>query len=194
MPSQDTFIFPLNTVLFPGSLLPLKIFEQRYLEMTKICLRDNREFGVCLIRDGRETGSPALAHEVGCLARIEQWEVPQLGLFHLLTMGTRRFRIVQSSPRKDGLITAEVDSLPEDPDIAPAEPFCAEALKAIMEKVGIERFPTPHRFDNAAWIAYRLGEVLPISLGARQKLLCTDDPLARLSQLKDILSAPPGSG
>lgn len=193
MSSHDTCIFPLNTVLFPGGMLPLKIFEQRYLEMTKVCIRDNRQFGVCLIKEGRETGSPALAHDVGCLARITQWEMPQLGVFQLLTEGTRRFRILESSVRKDGLITASIEELPADPEQAPADPFCAEVLKAIMEKVGGERFPRPHQYDNAAWIAYRLGEALPISMGARQGLLRTDDPQARLAQLKEILSAPPES-
>ena len=66
--TEEHFIFPLGTVLFPGAALPLKIFEQRYLEMTKTCLRDNRPFGVCLIREGREVGDPALPEAIGCLA------------------------------------------------------------------------------------------------------------------------------
>ena len=193
MTEHDTYIFPLNTVLFPGGILPLKIFEQRYLEMTKVCIRDDRQFGVCLIKEGRETGSPALAHDIGCLARITQWEMPQLGVFHLLAEGTQRFRILESSVRKDGLIIASTQQLPADPAQTPTEPFCVDVLKEIMEKIGAERFPPPHRYDDAAWIAYRLGEALPISMGARQKLLRTDDPHARLAQLKEILSAPPES-
>ncbi|MGA0033351.1 MAG: LON peptidase substrate-binding domain-containing protein, partial [Burkholderiales bacterium] len=74
---QELPLFPLGTVLFPGGLLPLKIFEQRYVEMIKACLRDSTPFGVCLIREGHEVGVPATPHAVGCLARIEQWDVPQ---------------------------------------------------------------------------------------------------------------------
>jgi Lon protease-like protein len=91
------FLFPLGTVLFPGGLSPLKIFEQRYLDMTKACLRDNLPFGVCLIREGREVGAPAAPENVGCLATIEQWEMPNSSMFHMLARGGERFRVVATS-------------------------------------------------------------------------------------------------
>src|SRR4029079_8619918 len=78
-------IFPLNTVLFPGALLPLKIFEQRYVDMTKACVRDHSDFGVCRIREGREVGLPAVPEHIGCSAQIMDWEMPPLGVFHLRT-------------------------------------------------------------------------------------------------------------
>ena len=186
--SDDTFIFPLNIVLFPGGVLPLKIFEQRYLEMTKVCIRENREFGVCLIREGKEVGTPAVPHEIGCLARIAEWDMPQLGVFRLLTECTQRFRIVRSSPQKNGLISATIETIPPEPEAAPKDKLCAEILKTIIEKIGLEHFPAPHRFDDAAWIGYRLSEVLPISLDLKQQLLQVNDPQARLSQLSEILS------
>ena len=58
-------LFPLNTVLFPGGRLPLKVFEQRYVEMTKRCVRDGSPFGVCMIREGKEVGNPALPADIG---------------------------------------------------------------------------------------------------------------------------------
>lgn len=187
-PNQDIHIFPLNTVLFPGGVLPLKIFEQRYLEMTKICISEDRPFGVCLIKEGREVGTPAVPSEVGCLARITQWDMPQLGIFHLLTEGTQRFRIVHSSVQKSGLISAAIETLPGEQKVAPQDTLCSEVLQAIIEKLGAERFPAPHRFDDAAWIGYRLSEVLPISLDTRQQLLQIADPQMRLTQLSQILS------
>ena len=187
-PNQQVYIFPLNTVLFPGGVLPLKIFEQRYLEMTKICISENRPFGVCLIKEGEETGTPAVPQEIGCLARIAQWDMPQLGVFHLLTEGTRRFRIVRSSVEKNGLIAAAIETLPFELEVAPRDTLCSEVLQAIIAKIGAEHFPAPHRFDDAAWIGYRLSEVLPISLDARQRLLQMSDPLARLSELSRILA------
>jgi uncharacterized protein len=188
MPSVHVPIFPLNTVLFPGGVLPLKIFEQRYLEMTKVCISENRPFGVCLIKEGQEIGTPAVPQEIGCLARIAQWDMPQLGVFHLLAEGTRRFRIVRSSVEKNGLITAAIETLPFEPEVAPRDTLCSEVLQAIIAKIGAAHFPAPHRFDDAAWIGYRLSEVLPISLDARQRLLQMSDPLARLSELSQILS------
>src|SRR3954462_13533091 len=95
--STATYIFPLNTVLFPGGALPLKIFEQRHLELTKICISEERPFGVCLIKEGRETATPAVPQDIGCLARIAHWAMPQLGVFHLQVQGLQRFRIVQSA-------------------------------------------------------------------------------------------------
>jgi Lon protease-like protein len=186
--TQETFIFTLNTVLFPGGVLPLKIFEQRYLEMTKVCISENRPFGVCLIKEGREVGTPAVPEEIGCLARITQWDMPQLGMFQLLTEGTQRFRILQSSVEKNGLISASIETLPGEQEVAPQDTLCSEVLKAIIEKLGAEHFPAPHRFDDAAWIGYRLSEVLPISLDTKQQLLQISDPQTRLAQLSQILS------
>src|SRR5690348_4188199 len=90
-------LFPLRTVLFPGGLLPLKIFEQRYIDMTKACLKDERPFGVCLITEGDEvaTVSPAPPRfvRIGTLARIIDWEMPQLGILHVTTAGGDRFQV-----------------------------------------------------------------------------------------------------
>ena len=188
MKGQEIHIFPLNTVLFPGGVLPLKIFEQRYLEMTKVCISENRLFGVCLIKEGQEIGTPAVPQEIGCLARIAQWDMPQLGVFHLRAEGTRRFRIVRSRVEKNGLIAAAIETLPFEPEVAPRDTLCSEVLQAIIAKIGAEHFPAPHRFDDAAWIGYRLSEVLPLSLDARQQLLQMADPLARLSELSQILA------
>ena len=185
--THQTYLFPLNTVLFPGGVLPLKIFEQRYLEMTKICISDNRPFGVCLIKEGREVGTPAVPEEIGCLARITQWDMPQLGVFQLLAEGIQRFRIVHSSVAKNGLISATVETLPPEAQVAPQDALCGQVLKAIIEQVGADHFPGPHRFDDAAWIGYRLSEVLPISLDIKQHLLQLADPQARLAQLSQIL-------
>lgn len=184
-----TYIFPLNTVLFPGGVLPLKIFEQRYIEMTKVCISEERPFGVCLIKEGRETGTPAVPQDIGCLARIASWDMPQLGVFHLQVEGLQRFRILNSAVEKNGLISAAIEHVANDREVAPEETLCSDVLKAIIEKIGAEHFPSPHRFDDAAWIGYRLSEVLPISLDIKQQLLRMTDPQARLSQLGEILSA-----
>ncbi len=189
MSNDDTYyIFPLNTVLFPGGVLPLKIFEQRYIEMTKVCISENRPFGVCLIKEGKEVGTPAVPQETGCLARIAEWDMPQLGIFHLSTEATQRFRILSTNVQKNGLISAAVELLPDEPEIAPQDQFCAEILKAILEQVGSDHFRAPHRYNDASWIGYRLCEVLPISLELKQQLLQSCDPQARLSQLSEFLT------
>src|SRR5262245_4738255 len=84
---KDLPLFPLNTVLFPGGRLPLRIFEQRYMDMAKACLKDSSPFGVCMIREGLEVGDPAVPADVGTLARITNWDMPQLGMLHVVALG-----------------------------------------------------------------------------------------------------------
>src|SRR5690348_16863884 len=165
------FIFPLNTVLYPGSVLPLKVFEQRYIDMTKACLRDGLPFGVCLIREGREVGAAAVPEAVGCLATIEHWDMPQLGVFQLLARGGERFRIRETQVAPNHLISAIVDPIAPDGLVDEVDGLCREVLQAIMEKVGAERFPAPVRLDDAAWVGYRLAEILPLDARTKQDLL-----------------------
>jgi hypothetical protein len=156
--------------------------------MTKICIAENRQFGICLIKEGQETGTPAVPQPVGCLARIAQWDMPQLGVFQLLAEGTQRFRIVSSAVEANGLIVAAIELLKGEAEVPPQDKLCADVLKAIIDKIGADHFPGPHRFDDAAWIGYRLSEVLPISLDTKQQLLQLADPQARLAQLSQILA------
>src|SRR4030088_1924927 len=130
---REILLFPLNTVLFPEGVLPLKGFEQRYIEMTKTCLRDNIPFGVCLIREGPEVGTAALPARMGCLATIAQWDMPQLGLFHLTTRGGQRFRVREPRVAPNQLITAGVELLPAEPAGAEVDTLCGEILKTIIE-------------------------------------------------------------
>lgn len=93
--TMDIPLFPLQTVLFPGSVLPLKIFEQRYLDMAAACMKENKPFGICLIASGEETGPAAEPHPVGTLAEIGDWEMEQLGILQITARGGRRFRILE---------------------------------------------------------------------------------------------------
>lgn len=163
-------LFPLGTVLFPDGMLPLKVFEQRYLEMTKACLRDDAPFGVCLIREGREVGMPAAPHSIGCLARIEQWDMPQPNMFHLLARGTERIRVIETSVAGNGLISASVEMLaPAERSDADAD--CVALVKRVISEVGPEHLPQPARLDDGAWVAYRMAEMLPLPLLVKHQLL-----------------------
>jgi len=166
-------IFPLGTVLFPGGVLPLKIFEQRYLDMTKACLRDSSEFGVCLIRDGREVGTPALPSDIGCVARIREWDMPQLGIFLLITEGTERFRLGDTRVDRSGLLIGEVQVLPSAAEVAQPPEFerCVSMLRMIVDKIGADKLPSRENYEDPTWVAYRLAEFLPLESAARQRLL-----------------------
>ncbi len=191
---QDLALFPLNTVLFPGGLLPLRIFEQRYMEMAKACLRDGAPFGVCLIREGSEVGAAATPEDVGCTARIAQWDMPQVGVLHIVARGESRFRILESHVQADALVRATVEPLPADEDGPVPEEFsaCARLLERALEAQGDSLLERPPRLDSASWESSRLAELLPLPLAAKQRLLELGDARARLETLYRLVSARTG--
>jgi len=183
-------IFPLNAVLYPGSLLPLKIFEQRYLDMTKACVRDATPFGVCRIREGAEVGLPAVPDPVGCTALIAEWEMPHLGVFHLQARGQHPFRILRQTTQSDGLIRAEIELLEETAGEIRQESFalCRRVLEQIIDRIGADYFFPPLAYDDPRWISYRLAEILPLDLGEKQGLLELRDDSERLQRLHAYLT------
>jgi uncharacterized protein len=186
--TEEHFIFPLGTVLFPGGVLPLKIFEQRYIDMTKTCLRDNRPFGVCLIREGREVGEPAVPENVGCLASIEGWEMPQLGVFHLVARGGDRFHLHDTQVAKSGLVSGSITRIPNDGSNDSMDSACRDILKLIIEHVGEAKFPTPILLDEPSWVSYRLCEILPLDVRVKQELLELESTALRFERLREVLS------
>jgi len=185
-------LFLLNTVLFPGGLLPLRVFEQRYLEMAKTCLRESRPFGVCLIREGAEVGAPATHEDIGCLARIVHWDMQQLGLLQIVAQGAERFRVVERRLQSDGLALAAIEPLPADADAPLPESFAAgrQLLERIAAEHGERLFVKPYRFDSSAWVSARLAEVLPLAGPVKQQLLELDGP-QRLAALQRLLPQQP---
>lgn len=188
-PHKDVPLFPLGTVLFPGGLLPLRIFEQRYLEMAKGCLREGTPFGVCLIREGAEVGAPATHEDIGCLASITQWDMQQLGVLQLVAQGGERFRVLARRIRADGLILADIELLPPQADTPTPEKFraCGQLLERIVAEHGERLFAKPFLLDSSAWVGMRLAEVLPLPAATRQKLLEIDDSLQRLEIMQRLL-------
>ena len=188
-PRMEIPLFPLNAVLFPGGVLPLRIFEQRYLDMTAACMKEERPFGVCLIVAGEEAGGVAEPHPVGTLARITDWEMEQLGLLQVTTRGGQRFRIVDKALGPDNLWRAVVEIIADNGPL----PFPVERqrllplLRRIAGEIGPARIPEPRRYDDAEWVGYRITEILPVQNLAKQKLLELDDPISRLEILERFL-------
>lgn len=186
-------LFPLHTVLFPGGLLPLKVFEARYQDMTRECLRDGTPFGVCLLKSGSEVAQPddpAVPEAVGCLAEIIQCDVQEFGLMHIRARGTQRFRLQSHRTESDGLLRGAVQRLPADRPLKGDQNLakfgaCSEVLERIIATLS-ERDPgnlpflEPFALDDPTWVSNRLAEVLPISVRARQKLMEIDDAGARI--------------
>jgi Lon protease-like protein len=192
-------LFPLNTVLFPGGVLPLRLFEARYMDMARDCLREKTSFGVCLVRQGGATGTAAATEAVGCTATITEWDMQQLGLLLVRTVGGTRFRILTRTAQPDGLQLAEVEMIDADADgpLAPEHSSCADLLRRIIDDLQSQRaarraemesevlggpaFEPPHQLDSRVWVGNRLCEVLPVPLKAKQKLMELQDADARLA-------------
>ena len=183
-------LFPLGSVLFPGGVLSLKVFEQRYLDMAAECIRGKLPFGVCLIASGKEVGEPATPHTIGTLAHIDNAEMPQLGILMLKVRGTQRFRILSRKVLADGLLQATVELIDEiEGCVVPdALQGLLPLLRKIVSDLGPEKMPTPHAFDDAAWVGYRLTEILPVQALAKQKLLELEDPVSRLEIIHTYLA------
>ena len=182
-------LFPLNTVLFPGGVLPLRIFEPRYVDMVRQCMREGQEFGIALIREGKEAGGTATTHDVGTMVQIVDFDQTKDGLLGITTRGTQRFRTQSVRRQADGLSIATVESLePESTASLPEEyaMFARMLLEALPQMGEYFKHLLP-QYDDAAWVSARVAEVVPISLAAKQQLLEVNDALERWAMLVPLL-------
>lgn len=200
-------LFPLGTVLFPGGLLPLRIFEVRYLDMIRRCHREGRPFGVVALTQGHEVrqagAGPEAFHPVGTLATVAEIAAPQPGLLMIRAHGGSRFRLQSSQQLTHGLWVGEALPLADDPVVPVPEELqghaqsLARLLDTLRAQVGDAkgRMPLrePWRLDDCAWVANRWSELLPMPLETKQRLMALDNPVLRLELVGDLLS-PPAAG
>lgn len=179
-------LFPLHAVLLPGAGLDLRVFERRYLDLVRDCGRSGQGFGVCLILEGNEAGQPATPVAYGTEASIEDFNTGRDGLLALRVRGGRRFHVVQTRVRDNGLVVGQVQWCPPDPDdeLRAEHGLLSTLLQSLLEQAGADLTRiTPAQMDNAAWVGWRLAELLPLSPQQRVALLQEDDPHQRLEQL-----------
>lgn len=188
-------LFPLKTVLFPDGILPLKVFEARYMDMVRDCMKNNVPFGVVLIKSGKEVGAAAEPEEIGCLAHITDWDMQTPGLLMLRTRGGDRFRVLETRVLPDQRLEARIEMIAADTNAVPISDThvtCAQTLKIVIEDINtkgraeqgdtfLSPFSQPVRLDDASWVTNRWCEILPIPLRARQKLLEVSDAQSRMS-------------
>jgi Lon protease-like protein len=191
-------LFPLDLVLFPDGLLPLRIFEVRYLDMVKRCHKSSTPFGVVGLTEGvevQQTGQRSERfHSVGTLARIVELSSPQPGLLLIRCQGESRFSVQRSEKLRHGLWVANAEMLPADAEVTvPADlQHVAERLKTLLEQwqargLPSEPLPVPHAFDDCGWVANRWCELLPLPVSLKQQLMSLDNPLLRLELVGDLL-------
>jgi uncharacterized protein len=192
--TQTVALFPLKSVLFPGTLLPLKVFEARYLDLVGECLRESKPFGVVCLQSGKEVGRDAASFEAaGVLAHIESVDADGPNLLRLVCRGGARFEIEGEARRQpDGLWMAAVRTLPADEVELPAPEHLGsvQALQQVIASLreqGNQPFAEPFALDDAGWVANRWCEILPIPLAAKQRLMLLTEPQIRLRLVHEYL-------
>jgi uncharacterized protein len=189
-------IFPLGTVLFPRGVLPLRIFEARYVDMVRQCMRNDEPFGVCRIIEGNEIGKPAEHEQIGCSARIVDFDKEPSGILNIRTLGEKRFKITSEKVNLQSLMIAEIDWLDEEVD-APVPTDMGRCV-SVVEQVIAELVETesntmkrvlepPYLLQSASWVSHRLCEILPFESSSKQLMLELNDPLQRLSIVNQVL-------
>lgn len=188
---NEIALFPLNIVLFPDGPLPLRIFETRYIDMVRRCMRDGQPFGVVLIREGNEVG-PAETFDVGTFAKIVDFHQLSDGLLGLSCIGQERFRIHSRSRQADGLQLAGVHRVAPEPAMAVPERHArlSNLLEKVLPQLGEVYEGFAMRLDDAAWVGHRLAEILPIPTTDKQACLELGDPIQRLDVLAPLALAP----
>jgi len=193
-------LFPLKTVLFPDGVLPLRVIESCCIDMVRDCMRRDNKFGVVLMKSGAEGSNAGEPEEVGCIAHITSWDMPQLGVLKLKTRGGQRFRIRNTRRLANQQLEAQIDPIAPDVAVMPTgvHAACADTLKIIiddldrrhasgMEKIADSPFTLPIRLDDTGWVADRWSEILPIPLKARQKLLEVENAENRMDLVLYLL-------
>jgi len=181
-------LFPLNTVLFPGGPLPLRIFESRYIDMISRCMKTESTFGVLLIKDGRESGQ-ASTFDTGTLARIVDWYQGSDGLLGVTAVGEQRFRLLSTRKQDDGLNIGTVEEIAAEPaaPLPDEYEYLRPILGNVLDDLGRLYESLPRSDDDAVWLSYRFVEILPIDLMQKQMLLESSDTLARLELIDELM-------
>jgi uncharacterized protein len=192
-------LFPLGSVLYPGSVLPLRIFEVRYLDMVRRCVENGAPFGVISLTQGKEVTQPGQGEafaSIGTLAVITEHESPQPGLRVIRCLGQQRFRTSRIERLKHGLWIADMSYLPEDSHVSVPDEL--SACRTLLESV-LARMPAETQADlfrgaageaqlsDCSWLANRWCQLLPLPLEMKQRLLELDSPLIRLELVSDLI-------
>ena len=187
MSDQKIPIFPLRTILFPGSKLPLRIFEPRYLDMVSACMRSKREFGIILSRKVPQPGMLE-TYATGTLATIIDWNQGNDGLLGIIVLGTKKFELMSMVRQEDGLNIGEIKIIEREEDFKAPPNFdnMIKLLEAILDDIDLyedgEKF-----FESASWVSFRFAEILPLKIEDKQKCLEFDDPILRLNFLEPLI-------
>lgn len=181
-------LFPLSSTVLPGGIMPLRLFERRYIDMVKECFRNSTGFGICLIKHGGEAGEPSEPYPIGTTVSIIDFDQGADGLLQITARGEEEFKVLTYTTSDTGLIIGEVEILPAK-ELTPMQPdyeVLAKKLELILSYLETDtRFEEQH-LDDADWVCHRLLEVLPLAPEAKYELLEMPSNTDRLQALSGL--------
>jgi Lon protease-like protein len=192
-------LFPLNVVVCPDGLMPLNIFEARYLDMVKKCLRNQSSFAIVAVlpKAGNKKGHPFPFEEVGTLVEIVDADVTTVGLMSIRCVGHHRIKVNSYTQQADGLLIGEVVDIANDAVLPVPEDLemTSQSLKRLIESfpslnISTDNMPVvkPYKFDDASWVSNRWVELMDLPLIQKQRLMQLDSPIVRLELIQDMLT------
>ncbi len=189
MDYPDYPLFPLSSVVFPDGIMPLRIFEPRYMDMVRYCSKGQTGFGVCALESGAEAGDETTPREIGTLADIIDFDQLEDGFLGITVEGKRRFEVLDKRRAENGLWWGTVRFLKEQEDVPCPQEFATlqQVLESIYDNLGEPYASRPRDFESAAWISSRLTELLPFDAATKHNLLATPDPVERLRQIQPLI-------
>ncbi len=182
-------LFPLNLVLFPGSSLPLQIFEPRYTDLVSECLKSDSGFGICCIREGSEVGEHANCFEVGTFVKITDWSQLDNGLLGITVEAQKRFQVQSYSRRENTLLEGQITWLTDEDGGEITQEYHAlrDFMTRVFEHYEIIFDEDSYKINESLWLGYRLAEYLPLSVEEKQALLELTDSEQRLQRIQKVL-------
>ncbi|MBT3531439.1 MAG: LON peptidase substrate-binding domain-containing protein [Gammaproteobacteria bacterium] len=195
--SRTIPLFPLRIVMFPRGRAELQIFERRYIDLIRNCLKTNTGFGICLLKTGEETireDSQQTVHRTGTYANIVDWDQLDNGLLSITAEGQNKFHIDNCWQEESGLLMAEAafsnsdlvdnEQIPVDDEFAPL----TDLLQNLESHPLIEQKKLIIDYDNLWDLGWRLGDLIPIANEQKQQLLEIDDPWDRIESIERLVS------
>lgn len=189
MDFPDYPLFPLSSVVFPGGIMPLRIFESRYMDLVRYCTKNQTGFGVCALEGDSESGTDTAPREVGTLANIIDFDQLDDGYLGITAEGERRFEVIEKRRAENGLWWGTVRFLQEQEDVPCPREFATlqQVVESIYDNLGEPYASRPRDFESANWISSRLTELLPFDPAIKHNLLATPDPIERLRQIQPLI-------
>lgn len=190
MTRQHEPLFPLTTAVFPGGVLPLRIFEPRYLDLVAQCLKADAGFVLCPAADGATGELDARPGAIGTAVRITDFDRLDSGLLGITVDADRRVAISEPYQQADGLWCGTVTPLEEaeDRELPPEYAHLADLLRDIYDQLGAPFTERPAHYERAGWVGSRLAELLPMAVDDKADLLALSDPLERLARLDPVVA------